>query len=125
MKKILLIALMLLPLVASADPVEVDGLNYLLNEEEKTAIVTSSNYEGILVIPETIQVGVEYYTVTAIEGNALRANNGLMSVTIPNSIKSIGSSAFANCSILTSAKIGDGELTEDRFRKFIKRIRSR
>lgn len=108
MKKLLAIALMLLPLVASADPVEVDGLKYLLNEEEKTATVTSSNYEGILVIPESIHVGDEYYTVTEIEGNAFRANFGLMSVTIPNSIKSIGSDAFANCSSLASAKIGDG-----------------
>lgn len=99
---------MLLPMWASADPVDVNGLNYWLNEEEKTATVTSSNYEGILVIPETIQVGVEYYTVTDIEGNALKDNYDLMSVTIPNSIKSIGSYAFANCSSLASAKIGDG-----------------
>ena len=108
MKKLLAITLMLLPLVASADPVEVDGLNYLLNEEEKTATVTSSNYEGILVIPESIHVGDDDYTVTAIEGNALRSNNRLISVTIPNSIKSIGNYAFYWCSNLASVKIGDG-----------------
>lgn len=108
MKEILLIALMLPPLVASADPVEVDGLNYLLNEEEKTATVTSSEFEGILVIPESIHVGDDDYKVTTIEGNALQFNNSLMSVTIPNSIKSIGSYAFYGCSILASVKIGDG-----------------
>ena len=108
MKKLLAIALMLLPLVASAEPVEVNGLNYLLNEEEKTATVTSSNYEGILVIPESIHVGDDDYTVTAIEGNALQYNSSLISVTIPNSIKSIGGYAFYGCSILASVKIGDG-----------------
>ena len=52
MKKILLIlALILLPILGSAETVEVNGLNYLLNEEEKTATVTSSNYEGFLKIP--------------------------------------------------------------------------
>lgn len=109
MKKKLLIALILLPMLASAqEPVEVNGLNYLLNEEEKTATVTSSKFEGILVIPESIHVGDDDYTVTAIEGNALQYNSSLISVTIPNSIKSIGGYAFYGCSILASVKIGDG-----------------
>lgn len=99
---------MLLPILASAEPVEVDGLNYLLNEEEKTATVTSSNYKGILVIPETIHVGGKEYTITAIEGNAFIRNYDLLSVTIPNTIKSIGGSTFWECTSLSNVKIGDG-----------------
>ena len=99
---------MLLPILASAEPVEVDGLNYLLNEEEKTATVTSSNYKGILVIPETIHVGGKEYTITAIEGNAFIRNYDLLSVTIPNTIKSIGGSTFGECTSLSNVKIGDG-----------------
>ena len=100
--------MMLLPILASAEPVEVDGLNYLLNEEEKTATVTSSNYKGILVIPETIHVGGKEYTITAIEGNAFIRNYDLLSVTIPNTVKNIGSYAFYECSGLSNVKIGDG-----------------
>lgn len=100
--------MMLLPILASAEPVEVDGLNYLLNEEEKTATVTSSNYKGILVIPETIHVGGKEYTITAIEGNAFIRNYDLLSVTIPNTIKSIGGSTFGECTSLSNVKIGDG-----------------
>ena len=102
------IIMMLLPILASAEPVEVDGLNYLLNEEKKTATVTSSNYEGILVIPETIHVGGKEYTITAIEGNAFNRNYRLMSITIPNTVKNIGSYAFYECSGLSNVKIGDG-----------------
>ncbi len=49
MKKVVLtFVTMLLPLLANGqEPVNVDGLNYILNEEEKTATVTSSNYKGI------------------------------------------------------------------------------
>lgn len=97
-----------LPILASADPVEVDGLNYIINEEEKTATVTSSNYEGILAIPETIEVGVEHYTVTEIGDYAFRENANLLSVTIPITIKKIGNFAFLQCQNLTSIKLGDG-----------------
>lgn len=109
MKKILLIlALILLPILGSAETVEVNGLNYLLNEEEKTATVTSSNYEGFLKIPETIQVGYNEYTVTAIADNALWFKDKLLSVSLPKSLKTIGARAFYYCSGLTSIKIGDG-----------------
>ena len=58
MKKLfLLIMLMLLPMVASADPVEIDGIFYNLVEEEKTAEVTynpNSYYHGSVVIPESV-----------------------------------------------------------------------
>lgn len=99
---------MLLPILASAEPVEVDGLNYLLNEEEKTATVTSSNYKGVLVIPEAIKVENVDYVVTAIDDYAFRENNNLISVTIPASVKTIGMAAFTSCITLSSVKIGDG-----------------
>lgn len=108
MKKILLIALMLLPLVASADPVEVDGLNYLLNEEEKTAMVTLSNYNGILVIPESINVEGVDYIVTSIDEYAFRENNNLLSVTIPTSVKTMGVAAFTYCNSLIKVNLGNG-----------------
>lgn len=100
---------MLLPILASAQvPVEVNGLNYLLNEEEKTAMVTSSNYEGILVIPENIMVGEDEYTVNEIGDYAFRYNVDLLSVTIPITIKTIGKYVFLQCQNLSFIKFGDG-----------------
>lgn len=99
---------MLLPILVSADPVEVDGLNYLLNEEEKTATVTSSNYDGILVIPGNIIVGEDEYTVNEIGDYAFSGNASLLSVTIPITIKKIGKYVFLQCQNLTSIKLGDG-----------------
>lgn len=114
MKKILLIALMLLPkLVSAQEPVEVNGLNYLLNEEEKTATVTSSNYSGILEIPETIQVGVDVYTITEIGAEAFCWRNSILSVILPNTVKTIGYRAFQECNGLISVKFGDGLETID------------
>lgn len=114
MKKKLLIALILLPMLTSAqEPVEVKGLNYLLNEEEKTATVTSSNYSGILEIPETIQVGVDEYTVTEIGTNAFSWRNDILSVIIPKTVKAIGYRAFEECNDLISVKLGDGLETID------------
>lgn len=109
MKIKMILSLMLLPILASAqEPIEVNGLNYLLNEEEKTATVTSSNYEGILVIPEIIMVGEDEYTVNEIGDYAFRDNVSLLSVTIPISIKTIGKFCFLQCQNLTSIKLGDG-----------------
>lgn len=109
MKKLLAIALMLLPLVASADPVEVDGLKYTINTETMEATVTQINYSGILSIPETILVEDVEYTVTAIADYALNRKDGeLISITFPKSIKKVGTYAFCDCYNLISVKFGDG-----------------
>lgn len=57
-KQLLLFFLMMLPLVASADPVEIDGIWYNLTAETKQAEVTgsyfTSQYLGSIVIPEKV-----------------------------------------------------------------------
>lgn len=108
MKKVILLAFMLLPLVASADQVEVDGLKYTINTETMEATVAKNNYSGILSIPGTILVeGVEY-TVTAIADYAFNNKGDLISVTFPKSMKKIGTYAFADSPYLISVKFGDG-----------------
>ena len=55
MKKIFLLLTLLLGFHTSWGQVEVDGIYYNLNTEEKTAAVTktpSSDYSGAMVIPE-------------------------------------------------------------------------
>lgn len=114
-KLLLLFFLPLLPLAAMADPVEieVDGLNFNLNVDNQTAEVAwNSGYSGDLVIPESVVHEGQTYSVTSIIYNAFDYS-GLISVTIPQSITSIGEEAFANCSSLTSINIENGNTTYD------------
>ena len=110
MKKIcLLLSLMLLPLVGSAQSVEIDGIYYNLNSENKTAEVTSKTpqYTGDIVIPEEVIYNNGKYSVTSIGNNAFTYCSGLTSVNIGNSVTSIGVSAFYYCDNLTSVTIGN------------------
>ena len=68
MKKLLsTLVLMLLPLLASADAVEIDGIYYNL-KNIKTAEVTSNpnKYSGSVVIPEKVEYEGTEYSVTSI-----------------------------------------------------------
>ncbi len=103
-KSFLFFILMLMPLMASADPVEIDGIYYNFVSKVKTAEVTSnpSYYSGDVIIPKTVTYGGKEYSVTSIGGYAFSSCSGLTSVTIPNSVSSIGLGAFRDCSGLTS-----------------------
>ena len=162
----LLLLVVLLPMVASAnDPVEINGIYYNLDSSNKTAQVTATwewhyedvfmswaeriyYYSGDIVIPETVfYEGInysvtsifggtyynyrmlEYYSafsdcrdltsvtipnsVTSIGNNAFYDCSGLTSVTIPNSVTSIGNNAFYGCSGLTSIKVASGNSKYD------------
>ena len=109
--------MILLPLVASADAVEINGIYYNLVSKIQEAEVTSNpnNYTGSVVIPEKVTYESVEYSVTRIGQSAFSYCYGLTSITIPNSVTSIGGSAFSYCSGLTSitipnsvTSIGDG-----------------
>ena len=120
MKRTLLFILAFLPMLASADAIEIDGIYYNLDSEAKTAEVTSrpnqyesdvdipsssNQYKGDVAIPESVTYDDVVYSVTSIGDGAFRSCSGLTSVTIPNSVTFIGQWAFYNCSGLTSITI--------------------
>lgn len=114
MKHLLLFLMMLLPLTASADAVEIDGIWYNLVNKSKTAEVTRNPnvdsgaecYTGDITIPATVTYESIEYNVTSIGDDAFYVGypgrNNLKSVELPNSITSIGSSAFSHNKGLTS-----------------------
>ena len=106
-KQLLLLAMILLPLVASAETVEINGIYYNLVSKIQEAEVTSNSnkYTGSVVIPEKVTYESVEYSVTSIGNSAFDGCKGLTSVTIPNSVTSIGYSAIDGCSGLTSITI--------------------
>ena len=81
--------------VLSKNTVEV--ANKLYNSDENL-------YKGDVVIPEKVNPGSEF-TVVGIAVRAFKSSEGLTSVTIPNSVKSIGANAFEGCKNMTSVTI--------------------
>ena len=84
---------------ALAYDVKIDGIYYNIISEGKTAEVTSGivKYSGEVVIPSSITSKGKEYPVTSIGRWAFQYCSGLTSVTIPNSVTSIGGFAFAGC----------------------------
>ncbi len=87
-----------------------DGIYYTVlskNTVEVANIFYKSNanlYKGDVVIPEKVNPGSEF-TVVGIAVRAFKSSEGLTSVTIPNSVKSIGANAFEGCKNMTSVTI--------------------
>jgi hypothetical protein len=96
---------------ASAHDAEVDGIYYNLNTSSQTATVTykgsswqENEYSDGVVIPTSFTYKSVIYTVTSIGAFAFYACRDLTSITIPNSVTSIGEFAF-NCCSLSSITI--------------------
>ena len=85
---------------ASAYDVEVDGIYYNLVSKGNVAEVTRGNmaysgdYSGDITIPSSIKVNDVEYSVTSIGDRAFYWCTDLTSVTIPNSVTSIGDNVF-------------------------------
>ena len=93
---------------------QVNGISYNLDETTKTACVTSNMgkpYYGSITIPSTFFYKGTKYTVNGIEGHAFSNCSDLTSITIPNSITTIGKSAFSGCSGLLSIDIPNSVTT--------------
>ena len=108
-KAFLLLSLLLLPLLAKAVEVEINGIKYDINTETQTAevIANDNKYSGDIVIPSKIEYQGVFYSVTEIGANAFKRCTGLTSVIIPNSVTIIGEDAFYRCTGLTSIDIPD------------------
>ena len=87
-----------------ADSVTLGNLTYWLENERATVTKLANSSVTELTIPDNVENEGTTYLVTAI-GDKAFLSSGLVSVTLPNSLKTIGNSAFSGCSSLTSATI--------------------
>lgn len=80
-----------------------DGVTYVAPDNgEQTLTAREAEQEKTEVeIPITIKVGETEYTVTVIAEEAFEAHTALLKITIPETVISIGASAFAGCTSLT------------------------
>ena len=106
LKTILLCFCLLASINAFAEAIEINGIYYNLDFNQKTAEVTNNpnKYSGTVNIPETVTYNDVIYSVTSIGYQAFYKCSGLTSVTIGNSVTSIGNQAFRS-SDLTSVTI--------------------
>ncbi len=99
-------ALMALP--ALADSFTTGSFTYLTTSETTVEITAKSLEDGEAVIPETVtdEGTGKTYTVTSI-GEGVFVWKGITSVTMPNSIKTIGNDAFKFCTQMTKAQLSE------------------
>lgn len=119
-KHVLTLFAVLLPMLASAQiKVEIDGIYYNLIPKAKLAEVTfkgsypnDSRYTGSITIPATVTYNGVVCNVTSIGKEAFYYGR-ITSITIPESVTSIGVSAFYNCEYLRNITISkNSQLTE-------------
>ena len=91
MKKLLIFVLFMLPLLANADEVMVDGIKYIVDMDTKTAEVIGSynNEDKLVYIPSTVTVEtvrMMTYRVTSIAEGAFR-NHQMEELYLPESLE--------------------------------------
>ena len=95
------------------EEVEYNDMRFILNKGDKTTTFIGLKGAGkeSLDIPPEITVGGEDYEVTQIAEKALEDHTELKSVTISDSVASIGYYAFYSCNSLTSIIIPDSVIS--------------
>jgi len=112
MKKITVLFILIVFIVknACADAVEIDGIYYNLITKGRSAEVVSGpkKYTGKIDIPAAVSYEGLTYNVSIIRENAFYQCYDISSITIPNSIKTIGVYAFYQCRGISSIIIPNG-----------------
>lgn len=109
MKKTLsVITLLFCAIAISAQEIAtIDSIKYYLDNGQATIMSTTATSSGDLKIPESVTYNNVSYTVSSISTKAFSGTT-ISSVTLPNSITSMGDGCFYCCRTLTSVTLPDG-----------------
>lgn len=98
--------------INAGDFFEVDGILYKIDTSLTEVIVctkgTGNEYSGDIIIPSEIHYGGKTFYVTKIDDSAFSQARELTSISLPNTLRSIGHQAFLRCSQLKSIEIPMG-----------------
>lgn len=85
----------------------VDGVRYKLDPDNHEAKVVngSEEYEGDILIPDTIEYNSLRYAVTKLDKNAFNGCTGIKSVSLPATLTEIGETCFEDCSGIKTLRI--------------------
>lgn len=101
----MVITMLLMSLSSYAYDFEVDGIYYnVVSLQDMTCKVTKGEYTGDIQIPSEVTYNGRKFTVTAIEKEAFY-DSSLTSISIPESVTSIGFWAFFSCDRLKHINI--------------------
>lgn len=93
-------------LAYSQTELTVDGLNYSLDSNNKTAtVIQNYTVPDHVTIPSTITVNDIEYTITELGSMAFGKCTNIISVTIPSTVTKIGNNAFYYCTSLKTIEI--------------------
>ncbi|WP_411377235.1 leucine-rich repeat domain-containing protein [Flavobacterium psychrophilum] len=112
MKKLLFF--ILIPFLGIAQDFTANHIRYTITSSEApftAKVARNANFTGAAEIPEIVTYNSKNYIVTAIGESAFFTCQGLTSVNVGNSVRSIEKDAFALCSNLTSITIPNNTVT--------------
>ena len=89
------------------EPIVVSGMEFAI-EEGKASLLRYVGEGGDVVVPSTITTGGKEYDVTKIYASAFSGDNGVTSVSIPDSVTEIGTYLFGANETITSVTVGKG-----------------
>ena len=106
MKRIIIFTLIALcAMCVFCQNAKVDGIKYRVISSTEAVVDANNKVKGDVIIPEYVTIKKKRYKVTEIENFAFYECKKIANITLPNSIRSIGSSAFDRCTALTNINI--------------------
>ena len=103
---LMLLSMTLCGIVAVAQTVTVDNIEYLIQDYGTAVILNGKSATGNVVIPAEVEYEGKKYSVFRIKTDAFKNNTAINSVELPASVNYIGISAFYDCTGLVSVTGG-------------------
>ena len=117
---VMLLSMTLCGIVAVAQSVTVDNIEYLIRNDGTAAISKGKSATGNVVIPAEVEYDGKKYSVVKVDQWSFSGNTAITSVELPASVNYIGTRAFEDCTGLVSItggaetfeNVGDYALTD-------------